>query len=54
MKREITIKEFVADLVKRIDQAKSIDCCKTELKNFAALAGAKMPNEKITVEWKDA
>jgi hypothetical protein len=54
MKREITVKEFVADLLKRIDQAKTIDCCKTELKNFAELASAKMPNEKITVEWKDA
>lgn len=52
MKREITVKEFVADLVKRIDEAKTIDCCKTELKNLAELAKNKMPEEKITVEWK--
>jgi hypothetical protein len=52
MKREITIREFVADLVKRIDEAKTIDCCKTELKNFAELAKTKMPDEKIVVEWK--
>lgn len=54
MKREITIKEFVSDLVKRIDEAKTIDCCKPELKNLAELAKAKIPNEKIVVEWKDS
>ncbi|MFO0549696.1 MAG: hypothetical protein U0271_14990 [Polyangiaceae bacterium] len=52
MKREITVREFVADLMARIDQAKTIDCCKEELKTFAALALAKMPDEKLTVEWK--
>lgn len=52
MKREITVREFVVDLMARIDQAKSIDCCKEELKTFAALAAKKMPDEKITVEWK--
>ena len=52
MKREITIREFVADLLARIDEAKTIDCCKEELKTFAKLALAKMPDEKIVVEWK--
>lgn len=54
MKREITVKEFVTDLVKRIDDAKTIDCCKAELKTLAHLASTKMPNEKITVDWKEA
>jgi len=54
MKKEITITEFVADLIKRIDEAKTMDCCKPELKNLAELARVKMPNEKIVVEWKDA
>jgi len=54
MKRELTIAEFVKDLLARIDQAKTIDCCKAELKTFAELAARKMPDEKITVEWKEA
>jgi hypothetical protein len=54
MKREITIKEFVGDLLKRIEQAKTIDCCKEELKTFAELARRKMPDEKISVDWKEA
>ncbi len=52
MKREITIKEFVHDLLARIEEAKTIDCCKAELKTFAELAARKMPDEKITVDWK--
>ena len=53
MKREVTVKQFVADLMVRIETAKSIDCCKAELKQFAELAAKKMPDEKLTVEWKD-
>jgi len=53
MKREITVKEFVGDLLKRIETAQTIDCCKEELKQFAELAVRKMPEEKLTVEWKD-
>ena len=53
VKREITVSQFAADLVKRIDEAKTIDCCKTELKNLAELIKTKIPNEKIVVEWKE-
>lgn len=53
MKKEITIKEFTAELIKRIDTKKGIDCCKEEIKNFAEMASAKMPDEKITVNWKE-
>ncbi len=53
MKREITVREFVADLLRRIDEAKTIDCCKQEIKDFAALALKKMPDEKLVVDWKD-
>lgn len=52
MKREITVREFVADLLHRIEDAKTIDCCKEELKALARLAAEKMPDEKITGEWK--
>ncbi|MFZ5442225.1 MAG: hypothetical protein ACOZQL_19610 [Myxococcota bacterium] len=53
MQREVTVKQFVVDLLKRIETAKTIDCCKQELKQFAELAAKKMPDEKLTVEWKD-
>lgn len=53
MKKEITIKEFSAELIKRIDTQKGIDCCKEEIKNFAELAAEKIPGEKITVNWKE-
>jgi hypothetical protein len=53
MKREITVREFVRDLLARIEEAKTIDCCKPELRTFAELALQKMPDEKITVEWKE-
>ena len=53
MKREVTVKQFVNDLLIRIETAKTIDCCKAELKQFAELAAKKMPDEKLTVDWKD-
>lgn len=53
MKKEVTVKQFVADLLQRIETAKTIDCCKAELKQFAELAVKKMPDEKLTVEWKE-
>ncbi len=53
MKREITIREFVADLLRRIDNTKTIDCCKEEIKTFARLALEKMPDEKIVIDWKE-
>jgi hypothetical protein len=53
MKREVTIREFVADLLDRIDKAKTIDCCREELKTLARLAVQKMPDEKIIIDWKD-
>ncbi len=53
MQKEITIKEFTAELVDRIDREKGIDCCKEEIKRFAEMASVKMPDEKILVTWKD-
>ena len=53
MEKEITIKEFASELMQRIDQEKGIDCCKVEIKRFAEMAAAKMPDEKILVEWKE-
>ena len=53
MQKEITVKEFAAELVGRIDTEKGIDCCKDEIKRFAKLAEEKMPDEKILVTWKE-
>jgi hypothetical protein len=53
MKKEISIKEFADELVSRIDNAKTIDCCKVEIKLLAEMAKKKMGQERITVEWKD-
>lgn len=53
MQKEITIKEFAAELITRIDTEKGIDCCKEEIKKFADMASARMPEEKITVNWKE-
>jgi len=52
MKREITVREFVQELVARIDTAKGIDCCKEEIKAFARLAEKEIPDRKLTVNWK--
>lgn len=54
MTKEITIREFAAELVARIDNAKTIDCCKEEIKKLAELAKARLGDEKVTVTWKDA
>ncbi|MDC7228438.1 MAG: hypothetical protein PQJ61_16875 [Spirochaetales bacterium] len=53
MQKEITIKEFTAELIQRIDTEKGIDCCKEEIKKFAVMAAAKMPDDKILVNWKE-
>jgi len=53
MEKEITIKEFYQELKGRIEQTKTIDCCKDEIVRLAELAAEKMPDQKIVVQWKD-
>lgn len=53
MLKEITVQELATELMARIDTAKGIDCCKDEIKLLAKLAGEKLPNEKVTVNWKE-
>ena len=53
MKKEITIRQFAAELVDRIDKAKGIDCCKEEIKTLAQMAEKHMADEKIVVDWRD-
>lgn len=51
--KTITVKEFAEELIKRLNNGKTVDCCKKELLNLAALASDKMGSEKIKVDWKD-
>lgn len=53
MKKEISINEFADELMSRIDKAKTIDCCKEEIRLLAEMAKKKMGSERIMVEWKD-
>jgi hypothetical protein len=53
MRKKITISQFSDELIARIEKSKGIDCCKTEIKNLAAIAKDKIGNEQIEVEWKD-
>jgi len=53
MKKKITVSQFADELVTRINDAKTIDCCKEELLSLAALAKEKIGTEMIEVNWKD-
>ena len=53
MKKEITIREFVDELLDRIENAEDINCCKDEIKTFAGYVKDKLGDDKIAVEWKD-
>jgi hypothetical protein len=53
MKKEVTVREFVEELLSRIENAKDINCCKAELKVFAEHVTKKIGDDKIVVDWKD-
>lgn len=53
MKKTITIEQFADELIKRIEDAKDIDCCKEEIKNLCSIARENMPDREIEVTWKD-
>lgn len=53
MKKEVTIPEFAKELKNRLNQGKTIDCCKEELLLLADIIKEKLPNEKIMVSWSD-
>jgi hypothetical protein len=52
-KREITLSEFADELVRRLQEGKTIDCCKDELLRLAVIVKKKIGQEKILVSWKD-
>ena len=50
-KKEITIRQLCEELKNRIDGAKTIECCKDEIKNLADIASSKIGDEKVWVHW---
>jgi len=53
MKKEITIAEFAKELKVRLNNGKTVDCCKEELLTLADIITDKIGSEKISVTWKD-
>jgi len=53
MEKVITISEFADELKKRLNDGKTVDCCKPELIRLADICSKKIGNEKIKVEWQD-
>jgi len=53
MKKEITINEFVKELLERIEKAEDINCCKSEIQIFADYVKQKIGGDTIEIEWKD-
>jgi hypothetical protein len=53
MEKEITLSEFADELTVRLQQNKTVDCCKVELIRLAEILKRKIPGEKILVNWKE-
>lgn len=53
MEKEITITQFAKELKQRLQEGKTVDCCKEELLRLADMITEKMGTEKIRVTWKD-
>ncbi len=53
MLKEVPIKDFVAELMTRIEDAKDINCCKKEIQTFCEYVVEKLGEETIEIDWKD-
>ena len=53
MKKEVTINDFVDELLSRIDNAEDINCCREEIKVFADYVTKKIGDDKILIDWKE-
>ena len=53
MKKVLSITEFCDELVSRIDEKKTIDCCVEEIKNLAMIAKKEIGQKTIEVNWKE-
>jgi hypothetical protein len=52
-KRTITVAELADELKTRLNNNQSVDCCKDELMNLAAIAKDKIGTEMVEVHWKE-
>lgn len=53
MKKNITVSQLAGEIMERLENSKTIDCCKEEIMNLANLASEKIGQEMIEVSWKD-
>lgn len=53
MKKNITVSQLADEIMERLENSKTIDCCKDEIMNLANLASEKIGQEMIEVSWKD-
>ena len=53
MEKEITLAEFAKELKVRLENGKTVDCCKQELLLLADIITEKIGSEKIRVTWQD-
>lgn len=53
MEKVITMAEFAEELIQRLNQGKTVDCCKPELLRLAEFLKMKVPRETIRVTWKE-
>lgn len=53
MEKEITITEFAKELKKRLNEGKTVDCCKPELIRLADICSKRIGQEKIKVMWQE-
>jgi hypothetical protein len=53
MEKEISLTEFAQELRTRLQEGKTVDCCKEELLRLADIISEKIGSEKILVTWKD-
>lgn len=53
MRKEITIAQFAQELTERLQDGKTVDCCKEELLRLAKIIAEKIGDEYIEVNWKE-
>ena len=53
MKKKIKISAFTEELIQRVKNSQEIECCKEEIVNLAKIAGEKIGDQLIEVNWKE-
>ena len=52
-KKKITVAAFADELKSRLNNNKTVDCCKEEIINLADIAKDKIGKEMVEVNWKE-